>query len=290
MNYYAHLVRRVLIILGLEVLNTGTSVVSKIGNPVALTDSSVSAAKAAASAASARTESSSFGSKNRPSYASDASAAPSGGLLSGQLTHPISSLSPYQNKWVIKARVMSKGPMRTWSNQKGEGKLFSFDMMDESGEIRATAFKEQADKFYDMVEVDKVYYISRCQLKPANKQYSKLNNDYEMTFNSDTVMQECSAEDLVDVPKVKYEFVSIADLAGVEKDRAVDVVAVCRNVGELSRFTARSSGKELTKREVTLVDSSNAAVSVYRISIQRSAVYLIDLSPFRCISLLCRLI
>lgn len=244
-------------------MNAGTTVGQKIGNPVALTDSSASAAKAASAAAAVKTESSSFVNNNKPSYAASGSSAPaSGGILSGQLTQPISSLSPYQNKWVIKARVTSKGPMRTWSNQKGEGKLFSFDLMDEGGEIRATAFKEQADKFFDMVEVDKVFYISRCQLKPANKQYSKLNNDYEMTFNSDTVMQECTAEDLVDVPKVQYDFVSIADLAGVDKDRAVDVVGVCRSVGEIVRFTARTTGKELTKRDVNLVDSSNASVSV----------------------------
>lgn len=68
-------------------------------------------------------------------------------------THPIVGLSPYQNKWVIKARVTSKTPIRQWSNARGEGKLFSMDLTDESGEIRATAFKDQCDKFYDMIEV-----------------------------------------------------------------------------------------------------------------------------------------
>lgn len=68
-------------------------------------------------------------------------------------THPIVGLSPYQNKWVIKVRVTSKSPVRHWSNARGEGKLFSMDLTDESGEIRATAFKEQCDKFYDMIEV-----------------------------------------------------------------------------------------------------------------------------------------
>jgi len=54
---------------------------------------------------------------------------------------------------VIKARVTSKTPVRTWANARGEGKLFSMDLIDESGEIRATAFKEQCDKYYDMIEV-----------------------------------------------------------------------------------------------------------------------------------------
>lgn len=54
---------------------------------------------------------------------------------------------------MIKARVTTKSPVRTWANARGEGKLFSIDLIDESGEIRATAFKEQCDKFYDMIEV-----------------------------------------------------------------------------------------------------------------------------------------
>lgn len=43
--------------------------------------------------------------------------------------------------------------MRSWSNARGEGKLFSMDLVDESGEIRATAFRDQCDKFYEMIEV-----------------------------------------------------------------------------------------------------------------------------------------
>lgn len=56
-------------------------------------------------------------------------------------------------RWVIKARVMSKSDIRTWNNARGEGKLFSMDLCDDSGEIRATAFKNECDKFYDMIQV-----------------------------------------------------------------------------------------------------------------------------------------
>ena len=57
------------------------------------------------------------------------------------------------NRWVIKVRVTNKSPIKTWSNSRGEGKLFSMDLIDESGEIRCTAFRDQCEKFYDMIEV-----------------------------------------------------------------------------------------------------------------------------------------
>lgn len=60
--------------------------------------------------------------------------------------------------------------------------------------------------------MDKVYYISKGQLKPANKQYSNIPNDYEMTLSNDSVIQECK-EDLEDVPTVKYDFVPINQIA-----------------------------------------------------------------------------
>lgn len=62
------------------------------------------------------------------------------------------------------------------------------------------------------LQVDKVYYISKGTLKPANKTFSNLPNDYEMTLNNDSVIQEC-VEDLSDIPTVKYDFVPINQIA-----------------------------------------------------------------------------
>lgn len=42
-----------------------------------------------------------------------------------------------------------------------------------------------------------------------------------------------------------------------------DVGGVCREVGDILQFTAKTSGRELKKREVTLVDRSGASVSIF---------------------------
>ncbi|XP_055586552.1 replication protein A 70 kDa DNA-binding subunit-like [Uranotaenia lowii] len=259
--------KRVLIILELSVVKPGSSVGDKIGNPQPLTDASGAGNGPATngnavSAPPSRSESTgSIGQPRAKSANNTLNNSVANMSINDTLTQPISSLSPYQNKWVIKARVMSKSAIRTWSNAKGEGKLFSMDLMDESGEIRLTAFKEQCDKYYDMIEVDKVYFITKCQLKPANRQYSTLKNDYEMTMNSDTIVQECE-DGGSSLPEIQYNFVPISQIANMEANAMIDVIGVCKEAGEVLQFTAKSSGRELKKREIVMVDSSSVAVQL----------------------------
>jgi replication factor A1 len=61
-------------------------------------------------------------------------------------------------RWTIKARVSNKGQIRTYENARGPGKLFSCDFVDQSGDIRATGFNAECDKFYSMLEIGEVCF------------------------------------------------------------------------------------------------------------------------------------
>lgn len=250
-------------------VHPGHEVGERIGSPTTVDAKSVPLNSAASSSANAPQKenfngnagAASFSHRNQYQKSEDAKNASfnTSANLSEHLTLPIDALTPYQNKWVIKARVTSKSAIRKWSNASGEGKLFSFDLCDETGEIRATAFRDHVDKYYDMLEVDKVYYISKCKLKPANKQFSKLNNEYEMTVGNDTEIQECT--DITHIPRIKYNFVPINDIASMEAGVFVDVIAICKETNDLVNLTSKA-GRDLTKRDLVLVDQSEASITL----------------------------
>lgn len=56
--------------------------------------------------------------------------------------------------------MTKKSDIKEWSNARGEGKLFSVDLMDETGEIRATGFNKAVDAFYQRLEEGKVFFLS----------------------------------------------------------------------------------------------------------------------------------
>ena len=67
----------------------------------------------------------------------------------------------FYNRWTIKARITNKSDIRSWSNARGTGTLFSIDLLDaQGGEIRATFFKESCEKWNPILVQDKVLLLT----------------------------------------------------------------------------------------------------------------------------------
>jgi hypothetical protein len=57
-------------------------------------------------------------------------------------------------------------------------------MLDETGEIKITGFNDQVDAFYNLVEDGKVYFLSKGKVGIAKKQFSNVNNEYEIMLEN----------------------------------------------------------------------------------------------------------
>ncbi|KAJ3030886.1 Replication factor A protein 1 [Rhizophlyctis rosea] len=175
---------------------------------------------------------------------------------------PIKSLSPYQNnaisRWTIRARVVNKSDVKHWSNQRGDGRLFSCTFVDESGEIRATAFNDAVNMFYDLVNEGQVYYVSKAAIKVAKKQFNSVNNEYEMSLDTSTTITPC--QDTSGVPQLSYSPLELSRLYEAEKDANIDVIGVVRETGDVTEIIAKTTQRPTKKRELTICDQSGYEV------------------------------
>ncbi|KAJ9057443.1 Replication factor A protein 1 [Entomophthora muscae] len=169
----------------------------------------------------------------------------------------ILKLNPFVNKWTVEATVSFKSEIKTYRNAKGDGKLFNVQLLDDSGEIRATGFNEQLDTFYHMLEVGKSYKFSQLRIGNANKRFSTLDHDYELTFTEKTEV-EPSTQDKP-LPNL-HNFVSISQVEDLSKDSTLDIIAVIKDVGDAVTLNSAKTKKELTKRDIVLVDTSMKAI------------------------------
>ena len=171
----------------------------------------------------------------------------------------ISQLNMYQNRWTIKARVVSKGDIRTWSNAKGEGSLFSLELLDSSGmDIRATMFKEAVDKYYNFFQVGKVYTISGGKIKVANMRYNTCKSQYEMTLDMNSQIK--LVDDEGEIQEQSFDFVKIGNLEQVEAGKTVDIIAIVQEISDVQSLMSKKTGQELQKADLTLIDDTGVQV------------------------------
>jgi len=171
---------------------------------------------------------------------------------------PISALSPYVSSWKLKVRCTEKDEkIKEWSNARGTGKLFSFVIMDHEGsEIRCTAFNDEAEKFFNTVFKDKVYYVSKGRVK-VNTFKTRVKNDYQITCTRDTKITLCNDDS--GFSERQYQFVTIPAIEQVEEKEFIDVIAIVKECSELREFTSKT-GKDLKNRKLILIDQSSATI------------------------------
>lgn len=170
----------------------------------------------------------------------------------------ISSLNPYFNKWTIKARVVYITPIESYSNSYKQGKYFSFYLLDDSGEIRATSFNENVDHNFELLELNKIYIISNAVIRPP-KENSSVKYDYEMIIERNTKIEPYSGDD-TSVPNITYDFHTIKEIESLPIGSYTDIIGICDHASDITVTKLKSNNKELAKRNLFLIDKSDSCI------------------------------
>lgn len=126
----------------------------------------------------------------------------------------ITSLDPYSSSsrkpFYIKCQILTLTNWCTWE-MEDSANFFHFFYMVPTVVLFHLILKLINAGWLDIFscyQENKVYLISRCQLKIANKKFSNIKNDYEMTFGDDTKILPCEDDDS-NIPTIQYNFVKL---------------------------------------------------------------------------------
>lgn len=163
----------------------------------------------------------------------------------------IKKIFPHKKSFTFKGRVVYKSEIKKFNTQKGEGKLFSFEVADKTGQIKCVAFSESVDAFFPVIEAGRVYEISNVSVKPANKKFSNANSDFEIQLEKNS---EVRVADDDGIPKYSFSFIKISDLGSV--GGIVDCLAIIKEIYPISKIVVKSTGKETSKRDLIIIDQT----------------------------------
>ena len=63
-------------------------------------------------------------------------------------------------------------------------------LMDESGEIKGTAWNAVVDELFEKLQENRVYFVSKARVNLAKKKFSTVTNDYELSLDRGTEIEE----------------------------------------------------------------------------------------------------
>ena len=171
----------------------------------------------------------------------------------------IKRLDPYDSNWSLQCKIVWKSDIRTWDKSPtNKGKLFNTTLLDvEGNEIKSTFFREAVDRFYNFLQVGKIYNFSNGQIKMANKQFSMNNCPFEINFNETALISVCENNKNL-FKELSIKPIKIAEIIE-QLPTFVDICAVLIEEGKLETFTS-NAGKDITKYEIYLADDSNEVI------------------------------
>lgn len=150
--------------------------------------------------------------------------------------------------------MVSKSEIKEWNKPNSQGKLFSVDLLDEwDGEIRAVLFNEMVDRYFHILQTGNVFMISKGRLKHANRRFSTVNNDFEITVDENTIIEPIN--DTANIKVGNFDFKSLEVLQQTVADNdIIDVVAIIEEIEDTEEINTKQGVRP--KRTVKLVEGS----------------------------------
>ena len=170
---------------------------------------------------------------------------------------PLKQLNTLSQDYKLLVKVTSKGEMKPFKN--GNGKLFSFIIMDEVGnKMQVICFDRIVDKFKDEIVENNIYEITGGYIRTADKRFDPPGSDYKLILNDTTII--IKKNNLDNSIKDKFldpdnRFWTIREVKDANINSIVNVICVIGDKGEAT-YKETKNGSYLIRKTIVL-DQSN---------------------------------
>lgn len=65
------------------------------------------------------------------------------------------------------------------------------------------------------------------------------------------------------IPEIEYKFTSFSNISKIESNKLIDVIGICLEIKPLEELISKTSGKELTKKDIHLIDENRKGIKIY---------------------------
>ena len=170
---------------------------------------------------------------------------------------PFKQLNTLSSDYKLLIKVTSKGEIKPFKN--GNGKLFSFTIMDEFGsKMQAIGFDKIADKFKDMIAENNIYEITGGYIRTADKRFDPPGSDYKLILNDSSII--IKKNNLDNSIKDKFcdpdnKFCTLREVKDANVNSIVNVICIIGDKGEPT-YKETKNGSLLIRKTIVL-DQSN---------------------------------
>lgn len=115
------------------------------------------------------------------------------------------------------------------------------EIIDKFGDqILCTFFNDSVSKYKEFLKVGGCYLFYNGQIKSANKKYTSIKNDYQISFNKETEIKEIEEDDNIKAPEEVFAFSTLKEIKSLPNDSRVDFIGVVLTVGDLDEISLKS--------------------------------------------------
>ncbi|SBT70822.1 replication protein A1, small, putative [Plasmodium malariae] len=181
-------------------------------------------------------------------------------MSENDLLFRISQITTYVSKWIIKAKVVNKSKLSTFKNNNS---FFSIDVTDVHGDsISCKFWGSAADKWFNNIELKKVYIFSKGRVSIANPKYNTVKHKYELTFNEDSEIHEVKDDGEIKIQK-KISLVNLRDIKIATKETpfTADLIGIVKHIGAVSNLKTKQ-GNDIIKQNIIIVDDTKHSFEI----------------------------